>query len=201
MKEGRLQLAPMPFIFFCIQYPTECTANSDEQTVSLSIGKLEELERINREVNANIRPQADTTAERLWHLDVTSGDCNEFAVQKRHELIKAGWPAAALSLTVAVTSWGEGHLVVTVRTDRGDLVLDNLRRQIVTWENAHYRWVMRQSANDVRNWVSIEPPDSRFVRAPIVDASKPVDVSADASLDLPPDQHSPSSNAGRRSGV
>ena len=59
--------------------------------------------------------------------------------------MRRGWPAAALALTVAKTPWGEGHLVVTVRTDQGDLVLDNLRSSIVSWRSTGYDWIMRQS--------------------------------------------------------
>ena len=89
-------------------------------------------------------------------MNVAAGDCNEFAVQKRHELIARGWPAAALALTVVKTSWGEGHLIVTVRTDQGDLVLDNLRSDIVPWQRAGYHWIMRQSERNPQFWVDLE---------------------------------------------
>jgi predicted transglutaminase-like cysteine proteinase len=161
IEEGHAQLAPMPFVVFCMQYASDCNTEGTQTSVELTPEKFAELNEVNARVNGAIRPQEDTSAMRLWKLDVDAGDCNEYAVQKRHELIKAGWPAAALSLTVAKTAWGEGHLLVTVRTDHGDLVLDSLRREIVPWDQAHYHWIMRQSAADVRTWVAIDAPAGR----------------------------------------
>jgi predicted transglutaminase-like cysteine proteinase len=54
------------------------------------------------------------------------GNCHDYAVSKRHELIRAGWPSASLRLAIAYTRGGVGHLVVIVRTTDGDRVLDNL---------------------------------------------------------------------------
>ncbi len=117
---------------------------------------MAELANVNRAVNAAIRPTADASAMRFWRLNVSAGDCNSFAVEKRHELIRRGWPAAALALTVAKTSWGEGHLVVTVRTDEGDLVLDNLRSSIIPWQKTGYDWIMRQSEANPQFWVDLD---------------------------------------------
>jgi len=43
------------------------------------------------------------------------GDCNNYALEKRRELIALGWPRAALLLAAAVTETGEGHLVLVAR--------------------------------------------------------------------------------------
>ena len=67
-----------------------------------------------------------------------------------------GWSAGSLALAVVKTSWGEGHLVLTVRTDVGDLVLDSLRPAVLPWERTGYRWVMRQSERDPQYWASLE---------------------------------------------
>ena len=129
---------------------------------------------VNRAVNIAIRPKPDASALRDWKLDVDAGDCNAFAVQKRHELIRRGWPAAALALTVAKTRSGEGHLVVTVRTDQGDLVLDNLRSNIVSWRRTGYDWIVRQSERNPQYWVELHGGQASpvYAAADLDDASE-----------------------------
>jgi predicted transglutaminase-like cysteine proteinase len=48
----------------------------------------------------------------------SSGDCNDYAVTRRHDLIARGWPARSLLLAEVITSWGEHHLVVVVAHQR-----------------------------------------------------------------------------------
>lgn len=50
---------------------------------------------------------------------------------------------------------GEGHAVLTVRTDRGDYVLDNLEPQIKPWNETSYDYLKRQSTHYTGAWVSI----------------------------------------------
>jgi predicted transglutaminase-like cysteine proteinase len=49
--------------------------------------------------------------------------------------------------------------VLTVRTDRGDLVLDNKRREIVEWNDTPYTFIKRQSQRNPLVWISLLPPD------------------------------------------
>ncbi len=44
---------------------------------------------------------------------------------KRRLLIRAGWPREALLITVVRDRKDEGHAVLTVKTDRGEFILDN----------------------------------------------------------------------------
>jgi predicted transglutaminase-like cysteine proteinase len=50
-----------------------------------------------------------------WDLPKDRGDCEDFAILKKSELLRLGWPGSALLLTVARRG-GEGHTVLTVRT-------------------------------------------------------------------------------------
>jgi predicted transglutaminase-like cysteine proteinase len=45
---------------------------------------------------------------------------------------------------------------LTVTTDRGDLVLDNLEPQVKIWNQTEYRYVKRQSELDAGRWVAID---------------------------------------------
>jgi predicted transglutaminase-like cysteine proteinase len=184
MLEGGYALAPFSFVKFCIDYPGECPKEPGPARIRLTSGRMAELASVNSKVNDAIVPTPDTSALRYWKLNVDAGDCNAFAVQKRHELIQRGWPAAALALAVAKTSWGEGHLVVTVRTDRGDLVLDNLNANIVPWQKSGYHWIMRQSEGNPRYWV-----DLHGGKAGPLEANQSLDdktAAAEAVIPLPP---------------
>lgn len=97
------------------------------------------------------------------------GDCNNYALEKRRELIALGWPRAALLLAAAVTETGEGHLVLVARTGEGDLVLDNRLASTVDWDRLPYRWASRQSEVSAALWVSITSQPAVSLEAAPVD--------------------------------
>jgi predicted transglutaminase-like cysteine proteinase len=70
-------------------------------------------------------------------------------------LIQAGWPRAALLITVVRDRKGEGHAVLTVMTDKGEFILDNQNADILHWLDTGYRFVKRQSQSDPNIWVSL----------------------------------------------
>jgi predicted transglutaminase-like cysteine proteinase len=125
--------------------------------VHLTETRCEDLKEVNSTVNAAIGPEPNTEglAGEKWLINPASGDCNDYSVSKRFELLKRGWPARALLLGEVVTSWGEHHLILVVRTSVGDLVLDNLSPQIRPWTRAPYRWVRMQSPKNPNFWASL----------------------------------------------
>jgi predicted transglutaminase-like cysteine proteinase len=76
---------------------------------------------------------------------------------KRKQLIALGMPEPALRMAVVVTRRNEIHAVLTVATDRGDYVLDSLRDDIRSWDQAGYTWIQRQDPSRATGWVSMEP--------------------------------------------
>jgi len=58
-------------------------------------------------------------------------------------------------MTIVRDLEGEGHAILTVKTDRGEFVLDNLSNEIRPWDATGYRFVKRQSQEDPNLWVSI----------------------------------------------
>jgi predicted transglutaminase-like cysteine proteinase len=118
-------------------------------------------------VNEKIRAAAFLTVTDIgWHYPRHHmGDCVQYALLKRHELLMRGWPSGALHLTTAVTPQAEGHLVLVVSTNEGDWVLDNLHANVVPWESLPYRWVARQQGPSFKDWVSVAqlPPQEREV--------------------------------------
>ena len=87
-----------------------------------------------------------------WLINPKSGDCNDYAVSKRHELLARGWPSRTLLLAEVVTTWGEHHLILVVRTGDGDFVLDNISPSVRLWLKVPYRWVRVQSPLNPKLW-------------------------------------------------
>ena len=81
--------------------------------------------------------------------------------------IELGVPAGSLLITVVRQPNGDGHAVLTVRTDRGDYVLDNMRQKILHWTKTDYRYLKRQSSRHSGQWVSIN--DGRTISVGSID--------------------------------
>ena len=91
-----------------------------------------------------------------WDYPVDGkGDCKIYALYKRKLLQEAGFPRQALLMTVVHDLDNEGHTILTVKTDKGDLVLDNLVDEIRPWNATGYYFVKRQSQQNPNIWVSI----------------------------------------------
>lgn len=153
IREGAPSLAPLPFLRFCQKYPSQCGGRYSESYVELDGELWDTIKQVNRAVNSAISPRDDTQDD-TWDLGAKEGDCDDYAVEKRRRLIALGFSPAVLALT-EVTARGEGHLVLTIRTDRGALVLDNLRDSIVSWNSTGYQFVRMQSAHRPDYWVAV----------------------------------------------
>ncbi|MGD0025174.1 MAG: transglutaminase-like cysteine peptidase, partial [Xanthobacteraceae bacterium] len=86
------------------------------------------------------------------------GDCEDYVLLKRRMLMQAGWPREALLITVVRDLHGDGHAILTVKTDKGEFILDNQRDEILLWSDTGYRFVKRQSQSDPNVWVSLGEP-------------------------------------------
>ena len=93
--------------------------------------------------------------ERWNYPDDGYGDCEDYVLLKRKMLMQAGWPREALLVTVVRDKNGDGHAVLTVKTDKGEYVLDNQIDEIRLWSDTGYRFVKRQSQADPNVWVSL----------------------------------------------
>ena len=96
-----------------------------------------------------------------WDLPLDGyGDCEDYVLMKRRLLIAEGLPLQALLVTIVKDENGEGHAVLTVITDRGDFVLDNMHNSVKPWNALPYRYVKRQSQFDPDIWMQIGEPTS-----------------------------------------
>jgi predicted transglutaminase-like cysteine proteinase len=158
MKTAGKAFAPPAFASFCAREARLCKTGGGTDAVALHPAKVSELKQVNSAINARIKERSDLATvgkEDDWRVPTTYGDCEDFAILKKHELLKRGWPASALLLTVARYR-GQGHTVLTVRTSEGDLVLDNLTSSIKDWSRTPYNYFARQSQADGRRWELIE---------------------------------------------
>ena len=160
---GAVTTPPIGWAEFCIDYAPECdTRPSLPRDVALSTRAWAELKRINVAVNTSVKPMTDMdhwgVVERWNYPDDSYGDCEDYALRKRKLLMAAGWPREALLMTVVRDQNGNGHAILTVKTDRGEYILDNQTNDVLLWADTGYRFVKRQSQSDPNVWVSLGEP-------------------------------------------
>ena len=160
---GEMSRPPIGWVEFCNENPAECsTKPTAARDVVLSPKAWKDLVRVNKWVNDTIKPVTDLehwgVVEKWSYPDDGKGDCEDYVLLKRRMLIQAGWPREALLITVVRDKKGEGHAVLTVKTDKGDFILDNQEEQILAWFDTGYRFVKRQSQSDPNVWVALGDP-------------------------------------------
>lgn len=154
--------APIGYVHFCQRMPAMCAQRTPSPSVvALTEQSWRDLLAVNTHVNQSILPVTDHDLyghPEVWTMPTTHGDCEDYVLMKRQMLVDQGWPASALLITVVLEPSGEGHAVLTVRTDRGDFVLDNQEANILRWDETAYRFIKRQSEFDETVWASISDP-------------------------------------------
>ncbi len=155
---------------FCKTHRSDCGPSPTFVEIeTLTENNWRQLVTINDAINRSVVPVTDSDLYRVteyWTYPDGKGDCEDFALEKRRQLIASGWSPSALLMTVVRQQNGEGHAVLMVRTDRGDLVLDNQVGQILVWKDTSYQFIKRQSQTDSRKWVGID--DTRIITASAV---------------------------------
>jgi predicted transglutaminase-like cysteine proteinase len=160
---GPQTLVPYGWFDFCNRYKGECDTQAlPPLDVNLTASAYREIERINVWVNASVKPLSDEDHWQLvdqWDYPIDGyGDCEDYALMKRKLLMEEGFPRQALLMTVVKDTHGDGHAVLTVKTNRGEFILDNLTNAFKPWDQTGYRFVKRQSQTDPNVWVNIGEP-------------------------------------------
>ncbi|MFH6781160.1 MULTISPECIES: transglutaminase-like cysteine peptidase [Methylobacterium] len=154
---------------FCARYASECAVDPSEPAqVTLTPRLWQTVTGINRQVNTSLRAVTDMDhwgVPDRWDLaEDGSGDCEDFQLLKRKLLAQAGLPRRAMRMTVVIDEKGEGHAVLMLRTDRGDLVLDNKTSAVLPWHKTGYTYIKREGDEGAR-WVSLGRAVSPVVTA------------------------------------
>jgi len=170
MQTGGLTSQPIGHYEFCKRLPDECSIRSrNVAPAKMTRDFWELIVNVNSHVNQTVKPLTDMEiygVEEYWGYPDKVGnvvDCEDYVLEKRRELMQAGVSPADLLITVVRKPDGEGHAVLTVRTDTGDFILDNLADSVKNWSETEYTYLKRQATNNTGRWVSIEAPSNILV--------------------------------------
>jgi len=157
---------------FCRTDPASCRVDpSQPRVIALTDRVLETIRTVNTAVNARIVAVTDRdhwgVSDRWDYPTDGRGDCEDIQIEKRRELAASGLPERALRMAMVINPEGEGHAVLLVRTDAGDLVLDNRVDAVLPWYRTGYTWVKREGDGGA-DWVSLGG-----VRGPVETAAGP----------------------------
>jgi predicted transglutaminase-like cysteine proteinase len=158
-------LPPIGYVTFCRDHEAECRPGRKfADRIQLTAAKYREIEQVNSEIITAVAPITDLElygkAEVWAYPTANKGDCEDYVLAKRRSLIQLGFPESTLLITVVRDENNEGHAVLTVRTDKGDFILDNKRRDVMRWADTPYTFVKRQSEKNPLVWISLLPPDT-----------------------------------------
>jgi predicted transglutaminase-like cysteine proteinase len=163
IQVGNETNTPIGWVQFCDTYISECaTRRAEPRDIVLDNKAWNYFVRVNKWANDNIKPMTDMDHYGMiqwWRYpDDGAGACHSYALLKRRMLMQAGWPRTALLMTIVHETNGEGHVVLTVRTDRGEFILDNLSEKILLWSETPYSYYKRQSQANPNVWVLLDDP-------------------------------------------
>lgn len=141
----------------CDLYAFACATGT--QGLAMDKAGLELVADINRKANRAIRPVADIQQYRVeerWTLpSKRGGDCEDYALFKKQELIRAGFAPQQLLIATVLDRKGGSHAVLVVRTGKQDLVLDNMTGAIKPWQKTGYTFLRLQNPENPAQWVSV----------------------------------------------
>ena len=164
MKAFGDTLPPIGYVNFCQEHRADCRPGPRfADRIQLTPAKFGQIEEVNTAVNTEIAPDTDLDLygkPEYWTYPTTKGDCEDYVLLKRRILIERGFPESTLLITVVRDENDEGHAVLTVRTDRGDFILDNKRREVMRWVDTPYTFIKRQSERNPLVWISLLPPET-----------------------------------------
>ena len=154
MHTGGVTSQPIGHFEFCKTHLSECDVRSTDSGPETMSGALwRKITSVNAKVNASIEPMNDLDVygkDEVWSYPRGFGDCEDYVLEKRRLLLAAGLPVSNLLITVVRKPDGEGHAVLTVRTDAGDFILDNLSDEVKPWDRTGYRYLKRQASHQHR---------------------------------------------------
>ncbi len=141
----------------CRQYSWAC-AHKSISTLSIS-QEMQLVKEINRRVNRSTREVTDQSqykTRELWALPTSrGGDCEDFALLKKRDLIQAGLDPRKLLLATVLDTRRNSHAVLIYRSSHGDLVLDNVTNQIKPWKATRYLFLRMQDPKQPAKWLGV----------------------------------------------
>lgn len=141
----------------CAMYDWACAKTN--RTILVDDALMQTVRAVNSRANRSIRPISDFNQYRVmerWSLPTArGGDCEDYALYKKRELIRAGIPAEQLLIAVVLDRKRQPHAVLILRTGKQDLVLDNMNSRILPWQKTGYTFLRLQNPRQPSGWVSV----------------------------------------------
>jgi len=149
--------APSGAQTICRDYAWACAQSA--ALAKPSEDSLRRISAVNAQVNRSVRAVDDDrqygVAEH-WALPTSiGGDCEDFALLKKRELVSLGIDPRRLLIATVLDRQRNPHAVLVFRSDEGDLVLDNLTDKIRNWRETHYVFLQMQDPNRPTGWVNV----------------------------------------------
>lgn len=152
----RLIKPPPGFTRSCARYAWLC---SDRHAAGRSISGTAMLglaQQVNAQVNRAVAPLTDPEnygVAEYWTLPGNGrGDCEDYALDKYRRLLDAGVDSRDLRLAVVLDRNRDNHVVLVLRINRTDLVLDSLTSKILPWNQTGYDFLAMQMGEDKSLW-------------------------------------------------
>lgn len=157
LKVKLAMTAPTGAQGICSRYDWVCSSSRANKRLTQS--DLQLIRAVNRKVNRQIRDVADNIQYRredYWTLPTSGGgDCEDFALLKKMELVRAGIAPQRLLLATVLDHKRRSHAVLVLRADNGDFILDNLSNQIKPWRKTNYTFLRMQNPEQPQKWVAL----------------------------------------------
>jgi predicted transglutaminase-like cysteine proteinase len=148
---------PSGAVDLCQRYAWACQASGQGKLSSASALLL--AKKVNRSVNQSVQSISDSAqygAQEVWTLPSRrGGDCEDYALLKKHELINRGLPAQRLLLATVFGKRTGSHTVLILRLDEGDYVLDNMTDEIKSWTKTKYTFLRIQDPESPDRWRNV----------------------------------------------
>lgn len=149
--------APQGASGLCNAYDWACAKTGKRVTIDAAM--LEVVKEVNGRVNRTVRPINDITqygvAERWTLPSRRGGDCEDYALLKKQELIAAGIAPEQLLIATVLDRSQQSHAVLVLRTGKQDLVLDNMTGRILPWQQTGYSFLRLQNPAKPSGWVAV----------------------------------------------
>lgn len=141
----------------CNTYSWAC-AKASAQT-AISSNELQRVSAVNARINHSVRAIEDDQqygVTEYWALPTRAGgDCEDFALLKKRELMSLGIDPRRLLIATVLDRQRNPHAVLVFRSAKGDLVLDNLTDQIRSWRDTRYVFLQMQDPDRPTGWVNV----------------------------------------------
>ncbi len=129
------------FKLFKQTYPNQIASEHEEDRLQIGDKDWFLFTCIQYAINSCCRYKKDANKDH-WRIMTNladTGDCEEFVFTKRSLIEDQGYSLRALAPVICIAN-GIGHMVLCIRTTRGDYIADNIIPDIRSVQDVPYKW-------------------------------------------------------------